>query len=147
MVRPSLVTHAHQGVEEGSQPPQLLEVGGGQGLDPFVAQWRQSHTDQALVVWVVDPFDEAEGGGSLHQADGAVMTYEQVVGDVGDGRALAAGMSPHGDQQLVLCRAQPDRRGLRLAPVEEPAEGNPEGQQCAPLALSQSPGHRSIVMR
>ena len=55
-----------------------------------------------------------------------MVPEQEYLGDVADGRPVPVLPTPDGEQQLVLRRGEPDRRGLFLAPVQEAAEAGPE---------------------
>lgn len=58
----------------------------------------------------------------VDQANGAVMTQQEVVGHLANGGPIGAGVPPDGQEQLVLRRGQPRGTGLVGAPGFEVAE-------------------------
>ena len=72
----------------------------------------------------------------MHQFDRAVRAQEQVLGHLADGWRQLAGMALERHQELVLDVGEPGRAGLLLAPVLEPAQGDPEGQEILEISAS-----------
>jgi hypothetical protein len=91
--------------------------------------------DDPVVVPVLTPSDEPGGLGSIDQADCAVVAQQQVFGHVADGRPAPIGMTPNGEQQLVLSRRDAGRLGLLLAPAQEAPEPGAELEQPAVIGI------------
>ncbi len=82
-----------------------------------------------MVVPVLRAADEPGGFGAVDEADRAVVTQEQVVGDVADRRASGVRIPAYGQHELMLGRRQPHGAGLLLAPTEEAPETGAELEQ------------------
>lgn len=59
---------------------------------------------------------------TVDQLDGAVMTDEEVRGDLAHRRAIFFGMPTNDQQELVLGGGEPHVAGLAGAPLEKQAE-------------------------
>ncbi len=75
-----------------------------------------------MVVAVTFAADETERLGAVCQTDGAVVSQQQLIGDVPNRRSAGIGMSPHDEEQLMLSGREPDGTGLFFAPVQEGPE-------------------------
>lgn len=93
------------------QRGELLEGGG--------ALLGQGQPDDPPVIGVFLADDQPDGLGPLN---GTVMAKQQIPGHVADGRPARVVMPPHREQQLVLGGGKAGRLGLRLAPVQKPAQ-------------------------
>ena len=82
-----------------------------------------------VVVAVLTAADEPGGLRPVDQADGSVVAQKEVLGHVADGRSAPVGMTPDGEQQLVLGRRDAGRLGLLLAPAQEATEPGAELEQ------------------
>ena len=51
-----------------------------------------------MVLRITHPFDEPDGGGTVHETDGAVMAEEEGVRHFADRGPTAVGMSADGHQ-------------------------------------------------
>jgi hypothetical protein len=89
----------------------------------------EPHPDQPRVPPVGGPADQTCRFRPVHELDGAVMTQEQVAGQLANGRRIAARMPPDRHEQLVLYVGQSGPNGLVLAPALEPAQAGAEGEQ------------------
>ena len=85
------------------------------------------------------PLDELRGDRAIDQADRAVVPQEQRCGDVADRRTLrgvrSGVVAADRQQQLVLSRRNPERRGLLFAPLQESAQGGPESEEFGVLGV------------
>ena len=93
----------------------------------------QRESNDSLVVDVRLSADEVGALGSVHELDDAVVSEQQVVGDVGDARRRS--MPTHGEQQLVLACSDPSSSGRLLAPAEEPPQAVAKREQPAEVLL------------
>ena len=113
----------------------------GQGAEQTSALGGQPQPDGALIVRIAHPLQHAELLSPVDQLDGRVVPDEQVVGDVVDGRAGRVGVTPHGQQQLVLARGQPVRGRLLGAPMLELPQPRPNGEQPRVTVVADGLGH------
>ena len=124
---------------EGSKarfdPFQLLEVLFGERAEAALAERREGETDYTLVVGVDGARDETGGLGAVDELHRAVVTQEQMVGDVADGRAERVVVAADGEEQLVLRRREPGFACLALAPAEEAAQAVTEVEQPAEVVV------------
>lgn len=116
---------------------ELVEVGGGQAVQAFLAIGGEPDAGKAPVVVVAPSLHQLGRLGAVNQLDGAVMTQQQIAGEIPDGRALRSWVALDRQQQLVLGRCQADLARLGLAPVQEPAQAGPECQQVLVVVLGQ----------
>ena len=72
---------------------------------------------------------EARRFGAIDETGGAVVPQEQCLGDVVHGRCSRPGMTPDGEQQLVLSGSETLAARLLLAPADEAAQVGAEPQQ------------------
>jgi hypothetical protein len=100
----------------GGQPGQALSAVGGEA-DP----------DEAAGVVIAPSLHQPGRLGAVDQLDGAVMTEQQVAGQVADGRAAPSAVAFDCQQQLMLGRSQADVARLSLGPVLEAAQASAEG--------------------
>lgn len=116
---------------------ELVEVRGGQAVQAFLAIGCEPDAGETPVVVITPSLYQLCRLGAVHQLDGAVMTQQQIAGEIPDGRALRCWMALDRQQQLVLGRCQAYLTRLSLAPVQEPAQAGPEGQQVLVVLLGQ----------
>src|SRR5262249_6561140 len=86
----------------------------------------------------------------VDEADRAVVTEDQRVGDVADRRTVGSVVAPDGEHQLVLGRADADLRRLRLPPVEKAADPGPERKQAPVVTVGKvgfDPGVGHVIYR
>jgi hypothetical protein len=102
-----------------SQTPQLLYVERRQRGQPVLPFRRQLQPDHPMVVVVADPSQQPCRFGAIHEAHGAVVAQQQLVGDVTDLGPPRITVPPDRKQQLVLGGGQPGRPCLGLAPTLE----------------------------
>src|SRR5581483_3707222 len=102
----------------------------------------QPESNEALIFVVSGPSHEPEFLGPADEADGAVMTNQQVVGNVGDRRAARIAVTSDGDEKLMLRGGQSDRRRLGLAPMAELPQRHPELEELRELLVRQLARHR-----
>ena len=65
----------------------------------------------------------------IDQTDNAVMAEEKIVRHLADCRTSRVGVSTDGQEKLMLCRGQPGRFGLLLAPSLKMTKTRPEREQ------------------
>jgi nucleotide-binding universal stress UspA family protein len=111
-------------------------VGVRQGTDPLAPEGGEVEADDALVVAVRDALDQTGGDGPVDELDGAVVSQQQVAGDVTDRRWRA--VTPDGEEQLVLRAGEPDRVGPLLAPALERAQPVPEREEASVVAVTEA---------
>jgi hypothetical protein len=105
-----------------SQTPQLLYVERRQRSQPVLTARRQLQPDHPMVVVVPDPTQQPCRLGPIHEAHGAVVAQQQLVGDLADLGPPRISVSSDGKEQLVLSGGQPGRSCLDLAPMLEPPQ-------------------------
>ena len=125
--RPEIITEAGQLVPV--QGRELLEGGG--------ALLGQGQPDDPPVIGVFLADDQPGGLGPLGQLDGTVVAKQQIAGHVADSWPARVVMPPHREQQLVLGGGKPGRLGLRLAPVQKPAQARTQDQQPPVIGISE----------
>lgn len=111
-------------------------MGAGEGFEAVDAARRELQTYDALVVVVVDPFDEVGSDSAVDELDDAVMAQQQVLGDVADRRRTRR-VPANGKQQLVLRWGQTDALGLFLAPPLKSAQPVTEAQHPGEVVVGQ----------
>ena len=126
----------------GGQAAQLLEVARREDPEPALARGREAQPDHPPVMRIGDPADQAGRLRPVRQAHRAVVPHVEVRGDLADGGAGRVGMSPYGQQQLVLGGRQPTGAGLVLAPVDEAAQRGAQLQEPAVVLLREIGGLR-----
>lgn len=94
----------------------------GQRVEDPPASWGQDDAHEAVVRGVAAAGDDAPRLGPIDELDGAVMTKQEVGGELADGRVIRPGMAPDGEQQLVLRGGQPGGLGPLGAPPQETAQ-------------------------
>src|SRR5262245_46403436 len=107
-------------------------------LHSFCARYRQPHAHGALIVRVSVAPDKSHRLDPVDQPDGAVVTDEQISGEIGDRRPERIGMAPYGDQQLMLRSRQARFGGGLFTPIEEAPQRDAEPQQLLELAVRQA---------
>ena len=136
----------HELVEDRGQVPQLVEMRGRELVQPGLAVSGQPDPRHPAVLGVAAAFDQPGRCRPVHQFDRAVVTQQQVTGEITDGGLLAAGVALDRDQQLMLGGGETNRAGLGLAPVQEAAQAGAERQQVLEVAAGQL-GHLLTVCR
>ncbi len=109
-----------------AKPVELFEVTLAQLVEAPAAQRGQAQPDDPLVAPIGSTADQPGGFGSVDELDGAVVLEQEYLGDVSNGRPAPVLPAPNREQELVLRRGEPDRRGLFFAPVQEAAEAGAE---------------------
>jgi len=110
------------------QTPQLLEVKRRQRGEPVLSFWRQLQPHYPMVIVVADPSQQPRRFGAIHQAHGAVVAEQQLVGDVANLGPPGINVPSNRKQQLVLSGGQPGRSRLGFAPMLEPPQASTKGQ-------------------
>ncbi len=131
------------GVDVGSQPFELLEMGGGQGRQASGSGSREPHMHDAVIVAIVLSAHEPRALGPVDELDHGVVAQQQVVGQVADGGQTF--VAAHCEQQLVLGWGQPGGLRLVFAPAEEPAQAIAEAEETSVLDIVKM--HAYIVSR
>ena len=91
--------------------------------------------------------DQPGGHRPVHELDSAVVTQQQIAGQIGDGRILAARVALDRDHELVLGGGKADRPGLAMTPVQETAEAGAERQQVLVLGGEHPGGQGQTKIR
>lgn len=86
--------------------------------------------------------------GSVDESDRAVVTKEEVVGHLADGRTTRVIVTAYGEHQLVLGWSQTGGASLQLAPSLEVAKAGPQPEQAGVHGVGQNHiAHDIIVSR
>jgi hypothetical protein len=112
-------------------------MGGGELAQSTGAECSESETDHSLVVGIGTALDQVCGRRSVDESDGAVMSQQQRIGDIADGRAQRAVVAAYGEQQLVLRGCDTERRRLFLAPRQEPTQCRSEREQLSVFVIGE----------
>ena len=118
--------------ELGEVPGQSDELLGGrldQALQRALAPWGEAQAYDAAILAVAHAPDQSRLLRPVHQSDNAVVAEQQVVGDLADGWSSGVGVTPDGQEKLMLRWGQPGAGALFLAPPEEPTQIGPQLQQ------------------
>ena len=111
---------------------ELIEVRGGEGCDVSCAAAGQVQTHNSVVGRIHVACDQPRQLGTVDEPHHAVVTQQQVIGDIADGGGVA-GMPAYREQQLILGGRDAGGNGLLFAPVHEAPELIAKGQE--PLVL------------
>ena len=98
----------------------------------------QLEADDPLIGLVRDPSDQTSSDGAVDELDHAVMTQEEVLSDLPDGRSTI--VAAYREEQLVLRRGQADAPCLVLTPVKEATQAVTEGEQTGEVLVGQTSG-------
>ena len=128
---------AHRAGEAGD----FLEVQLGQRFEPLGAVFGEREAGGASMVRVGGAFDETLRFGAVDETDGAVVTQQEVAGDVPDRWASRAWVAFDREQQLVLRGGEVLGVGLSFAPAQEVSEAGPELEQPLVIRFGRLPGH------
>ena len=101
------------------QTGELFEMARAELSEPASCERSEAKAHRAMVVAVGLTADEARDLSSIDESDGAVMTQEQRIGDLSDGRPPGVAVASDREQELVLRRSEPNGDGLFFAPAEE----------------------------
>lgn len=85
--------------------------------------------DNSMVFLVSNAADETCGICTVNETDRAVVTEQQIVGNLTDGRASWVVVTPDSQQELVMGRREPSGARLLFAPPLEVAQPSPQRQQ------------------
>ena len=118
-----------------------------QRLEEPGAARREREPDDAAVVAVARSADEPGGLAPIDQLDGAVVAKEQGVGDLADRRGAGSGVSPDGEEQLVLGWGQAGGSRLLLAPPEEVPQADTQGEQSTVVGVPDGSMPRHAMYR
>src|SRR3954452_6662905 len=125
---------------------QLVQMQLRQACDGLFAGPGQLHPHHSAVAVVLRPVDEPGRLGAVDELHGAVVSKEQVLRDLADGRPAPAVVALYRQEQLVLRGGQAGRLGLLLAPPVEPAQRRTEGQQGRVVGLPRG-CHRTMLAK
>jgi hypothetical protein len=100
-----------------------------------------------MVVAVGAAPDQSQGFRPVDETDRAVVPDQEHLGHLADGRSPRVPVPTDREEQLVLHRGESRRGRLFLAPVEEPAEADPELEEPFVVSVGNLWGHRYIVPR
>src|SRR3954454_3107550 len=106
------------------------------------AERGEAEPHHPVVVAITFASHEAVLRGTVDEADGAVVTEEESLGDVAHRRATDIVVAAHREEQLMLAGGHPERLSLFLAPAEEAADLGSEDQQPSVIAPGQLVGCR-----
>jgi len=96
---------------------------------------RDVQAHHAVIVLVSFPSEEPGADRPVDELARGVVTQEQRVGDLADGRSALLGAPAHGEEQLVLRSRQALGLGALLAPAKEPAQLGAEPEQVLVVAF------------
>ena len=96
---------------------ELLEVGGGEPIEHPMTFRRELQAHQAPIFSVAITVHEAGPLGSVDELDRAVVTEQQVAGDVADRWIVRPVVAAHGQEELMLLARQSRSGGLVLTPT------------------------------
>lgn len=105
-------------------------------------------SNDPVVVAIMLPAHQAGGLGPVHEAHRAVVSQQQVFGDIPDRRTSWVGVAAHCKQQLVLRGRKSDLLCLLLAPAKEAPQPRAELEQAlvvGVLDVRDRGWHKSIV--
>lgn len=102
-------------------------MGGNQPGEKRLAAAGEGYTHAPGVLGVAASENQSGTGGSVHEADGALVCDLQPLGELGDRRR--PGEAAHEEHELVLIGRDPRGPGLRFREVKESPEGVPEPRQ------------------
>jgi len=108
-----------EGVHGGSEVTELFEMLLAEGFELGGAAGREPETDDTVVLGVLGALEQPGRDGAVDEADGAVMSEEQVIGDVSDGRSGRVVMTSDREQELMLGGGEAGGAGVLLAPAQE----------------------------
>lgn len=106
----------------------------GQGL---LTLGSEDQPGDAGVVGIRSSFHQTGLLDPVDQLACAVVSQEEVVGDLADSGSAWVLMPAHGQEQLVLGRPQPGLSGLGFAPPNETAQPGAQGQQALIVGVGQ----------
>jgi len=81
-----------------------------------------------MVIAVSDASEQPGRFGAVHEAHGAVVAQQQLVGDVADLGSAGINVPSNREQQLMLGGGQPGRSCPILAPMLEPPQASAKGE-------------------
>lgn len=93
---------------------ELVELGGALRGEP------EAHSRPAVGIGTA--LNESRRDRAVDQANSAVVTKQQVIGDVADGRAGGIWVALDRQQELMLSGREPGRPRLALAPAQKAAQ-------------------------
>jgi hypothetical protein len=119
-----------------AEPFELLGAAGG-----------EAQADDAVVLGVLGALEQPGGHGAVDEADGAVVSEQQVVGDVSDGRSGRVVMTSDGEQELMLGGRESGGVGVLLAPAQKAPQIRAQLQQTAVVLVGWAGRHRGTFLR
>ena len=123
-------------MQRAGKPGELFEMQRREVFDLVSAACSQAEPDDAVIVAVTFAADETECLGTVCQTNGAVVSQEQLIGDVPNGWSAGVGMSPHDEEQLMLRGRESGGTGLFFAPVQEAEEAGAKLEQPSVLVVA-----------
>lgn len=104
---------------------------------------REAHGSAAVGVGI--PFDQAGVLRAVDESDRAVVSQQEVAGDISDGGTGWIWVALDGEQELVLGGGQVLRACLLRAPAQEASQAGPELEQALVVGIGEMALH--IVAR
>ena len=108
-----------------SQALELFEMEGRQCFEPLGTGLCKTKPDDTMVLVISDPSDQTNGLCAIDETDRAVVTKEQVVGHLPDGRPPRVTVPAHGQHELMLGGCQTCGSSLLFAPSLEATQACP----------------------
>jgi len=108
--------------------PQLLEMLCGEALESTASVRAQAHPHHPGVVGIGITHDQSGRLRTTDEPDRAVLSQEQMVGDLAHRGSAGIAMAAHGQEQLVLRSGEPSLGGALLTPVQEAPEAVAESE-------------------
>jgi hypothetical protein len=126
-----------EGLELRRQSAELFEVLSRELLETAGTEGREGEPNQPLVVGVGDSCEQAGVLGAVDEADDAVASQKQMLGDVSDRGPQLARVAAHGEQKLMLRGREPDTRGLLFAPMQESPQSVAELEELSVVRVTE----------
>jgi hypothetical protein len=143
----SFLERPPEGVHGRSELAQLLEVLLAEAFELLGAVGSEPETDDAVVLGVLAALDQPGGHGAVDEADRTVMSQQQVVGDVSDGRSGRVVMTADREQELMLGGGEAGGVGVLLAPAQKPPQIRAQLQQPAVVLVGRAGRHCGTFSR
>lgn len=124
-------------VEKWRQPAKFLKMAGAELVDPCPTVRCQLHADDPAVVGVRRPEDETARYGPVHEFYRAVMSEQEVLRCLTDGRPALVLMTADDEEQLMVRLGQPDVLRARRAPFQETPQLHAEHEQIPILPVGE----------
>lgn len=91
---------------------ELVHVDCGERIELVRSGLGERDPHDALIVWVDGALDQPSVDGAVDQSDRAVVTQDEVAGDLADGRACRVGVTLDRQHELVFGGGQSGRSSL-----------------------------------